>query len=68
MTASRSRAKAAPGSPGSRAAGSPGPRAVRCLARRLPAIVVIVVSLIVSGLAVAYRGMPTAEVDVDDGC
>ena len=59
MTASRSRAKAAPG--------PSGPRAVRRLARRLPAIAVIVVSLIVSGLAVAYRGMPTAEVDVDDG-
>ena len=55
----RSRAKAAPG--------SPRPRAVRRLTRRLPAIAVIVVSLIVSGLAVAYRGMPTAEVDVDDG-
>ena len=59
MTAPRSRAKAAPGSSRSRAA--------RRLARRLPAIAVIVVSLIVSGLAVAYRGMPTAEVDVDDG-
>ena len=67
MTAPRSRAKAAPGPSGPRAAGSSRPRAVRRLARRLPAIAVIVVSLIVSGLAVAYRGMPTAEVDVDDG-
>lgn len=37
------------------------------LLRRLPAVLVIVASLVISGIAVAHRGVPTVDAEVDDG-